>query len=212
MTSLAKSSGNGQPTVDPEPVNRVTAPPPAPDPFDPAALRLSQDFGATVGVKKVLTTVPCRKPNKAEFIRVRPGEEWRLETAALEDKINRETFLVDRSLWQEIPGEIFPVCLFLAISRQDNISLWPVKLPGADGRSNPWHESALAAARLAETKWVRVSANMAGGQYDIFEATGELSAPNWPELAFNEILRLSFKDRFIKSHDHPVLRSLRGEI
>lgn len=212
MKSVVKPGDNGQPTAEAEPVNRITPPPVAPDPFDPASLRLSQDFGATVGVKKVLSTVPCRKPNRAEFVRVRPGEEWRLETAALEDKINRETFLVERSLWSEIRSEIFPVCLFLTISRQDNISLWPVKLPGADGRSNPWSESALAAARLAETKWVRVAANMPGGQYDIFEATGELPEPTWPELAFNEVLRLAFKDRFIKAHDHPVLRSLRGEV
>jgi hypothetical protein len=32
------------------------------DPFDPAALRLTPDFVETVGVKKLLTTVPCRKP------------------------------------------------------------------------------------------------------------------------------------------------------
>ena len=42
---------------------------PASDPFDPAALRLSQDFASSIGVKKVLTVVPCRKPNRHEFVR-----------------------------------------------------------------------------------------------------------------------------------------------
>jgi hypothetical protein len=213
MASVPKPNDNGQSTSEFNFASRTTPPPAAaPDPFDPAALRLSQDFGATLGVKKVLTNVPVRKPNRAEFVRVRPGEEWRLETAALEDKINRETFLVDRSFWSEIPGEIFPVCLFLTISRQAVISLWPVKLPGTDGRSNPWNDSAIAAAKLAETRWVRMAANMAGGQYDIFEASGQLTEPTWPDLAFPDILRLAFKDRFIQSHDHPVLRALRGEV
>ena len=41
--------------------------------FDPGALRLTQDF-ATLGVKKALTTVPVRKANRQDFIRVRPEE------------------------------------------------------------------------------------------------------------------------------------------
>ncbi len=91
---------------------------PAPDPFDPESLRLGQDFASTIGVKKVLTVVRCRKPNRQEFVRVRPGEEWRLETAAFEDKVQRETYLVDRGLWSDMGDEIIPICLFLAINRQ----------------------------------------------------------------------------------------------
>jgi hypothetical protein len=67
-----------------------------PDPFDPASLRLGQDFVSSIGVKKVLTVVRCRKPSRQEFVRVRPGVEWRLETAVYEDKVQRETYLVDR--------------------------------------------------------------------------------------------------------------------
>jgi hypothetical protein len=182
------------------------------DPFDPASLRLGQDFASSVGVKKVLTTVPCRKPNRHEFVRVRPGEEWRLETGVFEDKVNREVYLVQRDLWPELVGEVYPVCLFLAVNRQGDVFLWPVKLPGADGRSNPWNESALAAARLAEKKWVRVAANMGAGMYDVFEAAGELSDPEWPELSFPEILKLCFNDRFIQDANHPAIRALRGEL
>lgn len=182
----------------------------APDPFDLAALRLSQDFASSVGVKRVLTTVPCRKPNRHEFIRVRQGEDWRLETGVFEDKVNREVFLVARELWPELAGEVYPVCLFLAVNRQGDVFLWPAKLPGSDGRSNMWNESALAAARLSETKWVRVAANMSGGMYDVFEAAGELSDPTWPEVSFSEVLKLCFKDRLIQSVDHPAIRALRG--
>lgn len=182
-----------------------------PDPFDPASLRLSQDFASSIGVKKVLTTVPCRKPNRHEFVRVRPGEDWRLETGVFEDKVNREVYLVRRDLWPELAGEVYAVCLFLTVNRQGDVFLWPVKLPGADGRSNSWNDSALAAARLAEAKWTRVAANMGAGMYDTFEAAGELSEPTWPELTLTEILRLCFQDRFIQDPDHPAIRALRGE-
>jgi hypothetical protein len=36
------------------------------DPFDPARLRLKQDFGASLGVKKLTTLVPVRKPQRHE--------------------------------------------------------------------------------------------------------------------------------------------------
>jgi hypothetical protein len=190
-----------------EPSDSVACPP---DPFDPASLRLSQDFANSIGVKKVLTVVPCRKPNRHEFVRVRPGEEWRLATGVFEDKINREVYLVSRDLWSELGDEVQPVCLFLATNRQGDVFLWPGKLPKSDGRSNTWNESALAAASLAEAKWVRLVANMSGGMYDTFAAAGELSEPIWPELLLTDILRLCFKDRFIQSVDHPAIRALRG--
>jgi hypothetical protein len=53
---------------------------------------------------------------------------------------------------------------------------------------------------------------MAGGMYDTFEAAGELAEPEWPELTFQAILKLCFKDRFIQNLEHPVIRSLRGEV
>jgi hypothetical protein len=194
------------------PANRIDdATDSPPDPFDPAGLRLSQDYASSIGVKKVLTTVPCRKPNRQEFVRVRPGEDWRLETGCFEDKVNRETYLVERSLWSELATEIYAVCLFLATNRQGSPFLWPVKLPGADGKTDSWNESSLAAARLAEESWIRVAANMGAGLYDTFRALGELSEPEWPDLSFQEILRLCFQNRFIQDADHVVLRALRGE-
>lgn len=44
-----------------------------------------------------------------------------------------------------------------------------------------------------------------------FAASGDLPAPPWPLTPFGELLRVAFKDRFITTADHPVLRKLRGE-
>ena len=185
----------------------------APDPFDPARLRLSQDFAASLGVKKTLLTVPVKKPDNTWWIRTHPDEAYRIETAVLELKEARETYLIDPDLWSYLATEatFSPRALFTAINRQGVVFLWPVRLPGADGRPNEWNRSALEAASMAAKKWVRVTSNMSLGAYEVFEATGDLPEPKWPEQPFIELLRTAFKDKHITSLDHPVLKQLRGE-
>ena len=180
------------------------------DQFDISRLRLTQDFGSSIGVKKLLTTVPVRKPGKQDFVRVHPDEGWRLQTAVLELKEEREIYLVDPSLWDELVGEINPRILFTAVSRQGVLFLWPVRLPGEDGRIDNWSRSALDAAKKAMDRWVRVTANMSLGAYEIFEAAADIPEPEWPEETFQEVLKIAFRDRFITNFDHPVLRRLRG--
>jgi hypothetical protein len=51
---------------------------------------------------------------------------------------------------------------------------------------------------------------MALGAYDVFEGSNDLPEPSWPEVSFKEILRIAFKDNYIETPDHPVLRRLRG--
>ncbi len=51
---------------------------------------------------------------------------------------------------------------------------------------------------------------MSLGAYEIFEAASDLPDPEWPEVTFQEVLEIAFRDRFIKDFDHPVLRRLRG--
>ena len=46
--------------------------------LDIEGLRLSQDFTSMAGVKKLITTVPVRKPDRQSFVRVHPDEGWRL--------------------------------------------------------------------------------------------------------------------------------------
>ncbi|MDZ4778747.1 MAG: hypothetical protein SGJ19_00675 [Planctomycetia bacterium] len=183
----------------------------APDPFDLDRLRLSQNFGESLGVKKILTTLRCRKPDKQEFVRVRPGDEWRLQTAILEDRINREDYIVDPKLHADVAEFLQPVVLLLATTKQGNPFIWRAKLPSADGRPNAWNDSMLAAAQAAETKWVRVASNMPGGLYDVYTASGDLAEPDWPELSFQQCIKLCFQSRFIAVLDHPVLKQLRGE-
>jgi hypothetical protein len=186
----------------------------APDPFDPASLRLSQDFSVAVGVKKALLTVPVRKPDKSWFVRVHPDPTYRLQTAVIELKEDREIYLVAPALWPELAAEATfrPKLLATAINRQGVVFLWDVNLPRTDGRADEWSRTALEALDMASTRWVRVVANMALGGYEVYFASGELGEPTWPELPFRDLLRVAFKDRYITDRSHPVWRRLRGEV
>jgi hypothetical protein len=178
---------------------------------DLSRLRLSQDFGATVGVKKALLTVPVRKPHRQAFIRVRAEEEWRLQTAVVQLKEERETYLVDRPLWEDLAGEITPMVLFTTIDRQGVLTLWPIRLPGVDGRLDEWSRSAIDAAEMATTRWISVRANMALGAYEVYEAQAKFPDPEWPDVTFKKLIEIAFRDRFIQTADHPVIRKLSGQ-
>ena len=126
---------------------------PTPDPFDLASLRLEQSFAEKAGVKKLVTTVPVRRPNRQDFSRVHPDESYRLTPAAIIDiKEDREVYLVMPNMAKELPGEFAAATLFTAITRQAVLFIWPVKLPGLDGKYNPWHQSAAEAAERARTR------------------------------------------------------------
>lgn len=191
-------------------LENATTEAPAPDPFDLDFLRLDQSFLEGVGVRKVLNTVPVRKPNAQDFIRVRPGERYRLPLAVIELKDDREIYLLPPPIAQQLPGEYAMATLYLGINRQGVVFLWPVKLPGSDGKIMVWHTSAAEAAELATRRWIRVKANMSLGAYEIYEAAATIPDPTWPDLTYQEILRIAFKDRYVDGLDHPVVKRLRG--
>jgi hypothetical protein len=182
------------------------------NPFDNlSALRLDQSYADTVGVKKLLTTVPVRKPNRQDFVRVNPDPKYRLTPAAIiEIKEDREVYLVTPDMAQALPGEFAAATLFTTINRQGTLHLWPVKLPNPNGRQFEWHRSAAEGAERAMKKWVRVTSNMSLGAYEIFEASGDLPEPVWPDFSFQEMLKIAFRDRVVDRDDHPLVQRLQG--
>jgi hypothetical protein len=182
------------------------------DEFDLDSLRLPQDFSATTGVKKILTTVLIRRPDPQEFIRVHP--DWRLQTFVLEVKAHRDTYLIHPSLRDELLArhEVVPKVLCTTVTRQGVLLLWPIRLPDQDGRLDSWNQSALEAIQPAQTHWVRVVPNHDLRGYEVYQATNLTEDPLWPAISFEELMKIACKHRFIDSWDHPVLRQLRGDI
>ena len=184
-----------------------------PDPFNPEALRLDLSFTEGAAVKKLLTSIPVRKPGQQDWVRVNPAEDYRLSVTLIVLKDDRESYLVPQSMASELVGEWTPHTLYTVINRQGVLSLWPVRLPGSDGRQNEWWRSSQEAAVRAMTKWSRIKSDMALGAYQLFEATGKnIPEPEWPDLPFMEMLRIAFRDRLVDHADHPVLKRLRGAV
>jgi hypothetical protein len=183
------------------------------DQFDLNSLRLSQDFAATVGVKKLLTTVPVRKPSKEWFVRTHPDPKYRPGIPVIESKEDREIYLVAKSLWPALGSEstFSPRLLVVSINRQGVLFIWPIRLPGTDGKLDPWNRSAMEAVERAQSRWIRIAANMSLGAYEMTEAPGQVAEPTWPEKSAQEIFDIAFKDRRINTWEHPILRRLRGE-
>ena len=176
-----------------------------------ASIRISTDFLDTeVGVKRVLLTVPVRKPGKAEFVRVHP--ELHIDLLAIELKEERETYFALPALGAELSEFVVPVRLRLAVTRQKTAFLWPLRLPMSQGRSNPWHDSALEAAALAETRWARVAADMSLGAYQPAVALADLGEPQWPAEPWAEIVKLALRGKVIDTLDHAVVRQLIGMV
>jgi hypothetical protein len=179
-----------------------------PDPWDVNALRLDQSFlEGTAGVKKLLTTVPVRKPGVHDFNRVRPDPDYRANLAVIRLRDERdEIYLLTPDVARALPGEFGMATVFTAINRQGVLFLWPVMLPQPDGRPNEWNRSAAEAAEMAMTKWVRVKANLSLGAYEIYEAQSLIADPVWPEHPFRDLLRIGFRDKLVQSLDHPLVQ------
>ena len=122
------------------------------------ALRLPTDYEALAGVEPAHLTIKIRKPNRQEWFRVHPDPDWTFQTLTFTSQEDRELFLIDRPLQVALAPELRPVALHTTISRAGHIFLWPIPIPGLDGRRNDWHSSALEAAEISRTQWLRLAA------------------------------------------------------
>src|SRR5262245_15073872 len=180
VVSIPVGSGNAQPTTDP---------------FDISRLRLTQDFVAAAGVKKILNTIPCRKPSKEWFVQTHPDPAYRIQTCVIELREDSETYLVNRSLWAELASEstFSPRALITSVNRQGVLFLWPIRLTGSDGRLDAWSRSAMEAATFAAGKWVRVQANMSLGVTRFMKLPGNGPLPNGLTCRFSSSSKLPSK-------------------
>lgn len=192
------------------PTSRQDDNPAAPNPFDPDSLRVQGDVNA-IGAEKVLLRLAVRKPNKQEFFRVNTDPDYRLMTAILEMKEDREFYIVTPNALHVLAEDVRYVELVLCQNRQGVTYFWPLPVPGPDGRGNSWHRSARDAAGLAESGWIRMVANMSEGGYSVYRATGDIPDPKWPDKTMQELLALAFGDgKLVDSETHPIVTQLNG--
>jgi hypothetical protein len=203
-------SGAGKPNVYREtPLSLQTHS--VPSRIDLERLRLPQNFADQLGVTQQPVTVQVRRPHRQWWFRVHPDQDWALTGSVIdfEEEGTTHAYLISPDLVAAVGTEAKVKAIFTAITRQGTLFLWPVKLPSANGRLDPWNRSALEAVRLAKQEWVRLVSNHQLGSYEILTASSVQEAPHWPAVAFEAVVNLAFKDRYIDTADHSVLRRLK---
>ena len=190
----------------------------APDPFNLSALRLPPSFEETAGVRKMITTVPVRKPHKQEWIRVHPGDDYRNDFATIHLKQDDEFYIVMPHLIEDLRKELTFMTIYTAINRAGGVFLWPIRRLGGDSRGPgySWHCSAHECAAAAMKRVTRVSSGKEKGidGYDPNYSDNPIpdSDPVWPDLTFEELVNIGFGKlgRIVVNFEHPVIKLLRG--
>jgi hypothetical protein len=189
------------------------------DSFDPANLRVNQNFIETAGVKKVVTSIPVRRPDRQTFFRIHPKDsagEWRDTFHIIDLKNDREEYIVAQKMVHELAAEWVLKQLRLGITMQGDLFLMPLRLAGADGRDMEWWSTLRDHCDRAETTWVRVMANQRIGAYDVWESIDPLPEPAWEEvlqgLQFWDLIKIAFKKYLIEDANHAVVKRLRGRV
>jgi hypothetical protein len=182
---------------------------------DLAGLHLGDDLTGGLEVEEVVTTIRVGKPGRESYIRTHPDRNsprW-FRTCVLDLKDDREVWLVGKPLWPQLLTEpSFQVRLLVtSVTVRGEVFLWPLRLPGPDGRLDEWGQSALNAAETARARWLRVYTVPGCTGYKCQAAKGNLPDPRWPDLSVNELLNIAFRGRLINDPDHAVLKRLRGE-
>jgi hypothetical protein len=185
------------------------------DPFDPAQFRAPNTLdGSGDGIRREFTQIRIGKPKKSSCFRSHADPAYRLPVNIIEydSGMMKEEFLVMPTVTEALVEETKPKLLVLCVDKMGTPFLWLAPRQAEDGfqRTNLWNTSALEALKLSETKWVRMSANMAEGAYTIHTSSSD-SAPDWPDLQLNELIKLGFgEERVIRDMNHPVVKRLLG--
>ena len=185
------------------------------DPFDPAQFRAPNTLdGSGDGIRREFTQILIGKPKKSSFFRSHTDPNYRLPVNIIEydSGMMKEEFLVMPTVAEALVEETKPKLLVLCVDKMGTPFLWLAPRQAEDGfqRTNLWNTSALEALRLSETKWVRMSANMAEGAYTIHTSSSD-SEPDWPDLPLSELIKLGFgEERVIRDMNHPVVKRLLG--
>jgi hypothetical protein len=172
----------------------------------------SRDFADPADVTSLVTRVPVRRPSGHTFVRVHPNKDYRFPVDLIELPEEDETYLIYSNEVAAALDEVRKPCmLYAAINRQGTLFLWPVKLPRGNKKLVAWHTSATEAAEKAMKVWVRINADMSLGAYKITIARGAIPDPEWPNLTFEELLRIAFRDRLVDTLTHPLVRRYLGD-
>jgi hypothetical protein len=180
-----------------------------------AASQYSADAGFQGKAEVITVPVDCPPPS-SEFIRVREDDDYWTECMTLDyapEGGRKETYFVATELMGGLPPEILSEVrwsrLYTVMARRGRItSLWRIKIYDK-GPGQLSTRTALTCADRAKRLWVRVVWQDRVG-YVPHPAQGDWGEPQWTEHTFEELLDIAFRENYIDSLDHIVIRDLMG--
>ena len=173
-------------------------------------IKTSIDLESLAGVKRLHNNIRIKKPSKGIFVRVHPDYERHISALLYRDPKDGGHYFVDESVIEVFPTAVSPQTLYLSITRDGDLFLWPIRQKGSLDRPNSWINSSHKAAEEAQGSWLRVESNQKQGVYDVYLAQGNIPEPQWPDLSNEEIFERAFEGFVIDSEDHPIFKELRG--
>ena len=195
----------------------------APNPFDIESLRTPIDYkksGATDPIN--LKFRSSLKAPRDKFIRVHDfdieSHDWCFDTLMYKYEakgtIEKETFIVPAGseAFGYLQDRLNRFLVVAATTRKGDFFLWELQQPDPDGnrRGLEWHSSKRQCANRAIKDWISVEADMNAGAYKANQPLDSLPEPTWPDVPFNKILDLCYRDRIISDADHHIVKEILG--
>jgi hypothetical protein len=182
--------------------------------FNLQSLKLPDFAENPIEAERIITNVPIRKPRNDMFVRCHPDPTYEQKMLTIEIKSDNGFYVVSPSLRDVLVSE--PLCvprpLVPYVDADGELCIWPIRLPGADGRIDDYNRTAYEHADRARNEWGRIVANRRLGSYDFWAPRGVLKEPKWPAMNVDAIYEIALRNRVITSLDHAILKALRGEV
>jgi len=179
--------------------------------LDLASLALPQNFADLAMVKTESIRIPLSKPGRQMWFSPHPDQKLWMTVAILKDETDSENYVLTENVRNLVQNDWMAKTLVPCITKQGTLMLWPIRMPGADGKLDSWNQSAMQIAMNYGDRWIRVGSNRESGSYEATTPVAEFDVPKWPE-DMTEVFRKALKSAMIDSLDHPILKRLRGEI
>ena len=186
------------------------------NPYQPEELTIDLNkIYAAGAVKRRISTIPLRTPNKHEFVRTRREDEFWRPAALIE--FERSIYLIHPEMTLHLDErDFYYAFLCLTISKSGELFFWPLKI-SSSGRANMWNDSALEIARKAKDVWLKIRSRHEDGRgsgfYEADVPIAQFDEPIWPNKTLKQLYDIAFKgDRIIDRVDHLVIQKLTGQI
>jgi hypothetical protein len=152
--------------------------------------------------------IPVVKPGRQAYWMIHPTFEFECHLLMVQE--DREFYVIQPNILPWVSTKTQCYRLYLGIFPSGTLFLLPTVMQPEIGPWNGYHKAMFNAVPRAKKTWIRLEPDTNSQTYLATEAHN-LALPKWPEIDRLEIIHRAFKDRWIITKDHPILKRLRGD-